>query len=56
MYNSLRISQPTISRDIYYIQAQIQKRNKNYGNELFQAYHNTLAGINEIKKDVNYNR
>jgi DNA-binding CsgD family transcriptional regulator len=33
--NTLRISQPTISRDIYYMQAQIQKRNKNYGNELF---------------------
>jgi hypothetical protein len=52
MYNSLRISQPTISRDIYYIQAQIQKRNKNYGNELFQAYHNTLAGLNEIVKKM----
>ena len=48
--NILNISQPTVSRDINYIQAQIQKRNKHYGNELLQAYHNTLAGLNEIVK------
>jgi predicted transcriptional regulator len=50
--NSLHISQPTISRDIHYIQSQIQKRNKHYSNELFQAYHNTLAGLNEIVKKM----
>jgi predicted transcriptional regulator len=50
--NTLRISQPTVSRDIHYIQAQIQKSNKHYGNELFQAYHNTLAGLNEIVKKM----
>jgi predicted transcriptional regulator len=50
--NTLHISQPTVSRDIHYIQAQIQNRNKHYGNELFQAYHNTLAGLNEIVKKM----
>jgi predicted transcriptional regulator len=50
--NILHISQPTVSRDIHYIQAQIQKRNKHYCNELFQAYHNTLAGLNEIVKKM----
>jgi hypothetical protein len=50
--NTLRISQLTVSRDICHIQAQIQKRNKHYGNELFQAYHNTLAGLNEIVKKM----
>jgi predicted transcriptional regulator len=50
--NTLRISQPTVSREINYIQAQIQKRNKHYGNELFQVYHNTLAGLNEIVKEM----
>jgi hypothetical protein len=48
--NTLRISQPTISRDIDYIQAEIQKRKKQYGNELFQEYRNTLAGLNELVK------
>jgi hypothetical protein len=41
-----------VSRDIYHIQAQIQKRNKHYCNELFQAYHITLAGLNEIVKKM----
>ena len=50
--NTLRIRQPIVSRDIHYIQAQIQKRNKNYNNELFQAYHNTIAGLNEIVKKM----
>ena len=52
MSNLLRIRQPTVSRDIHYIQSQIQKRNKHYGNELFQAYHNTLAGLNEFVKKM----
>jgi hypothetical protein len=41
-----------VSRDICHIQAQIQKRNKHYCNELFQAYHITLAGLNEIVKKM----
>ena len=34
--NTLRISQPTISRDIDYIQAEIQKRKKQYGMNYFK--------------------
>ena len=48
--NTLCVSQPTVSRDIYYIQEQIQKRKKQYDNELFYEYHNTSAGLNEIAK------
>ena len=51
--NTLRISQPSpLYHEIYYIQAQIQKRNKHYGTELFQAYHNIIAGLNEIVKNM----
>jgi predicted transcriptional regulator len=47
----LHISQPTISRDIHYIQREIRKSTDNYGEHLFEIYRNTLLGLDEtIKK------
>jgi predicted transcriptional regulator len=49
--NVLHISQPTISRDIHYIQREIRKSSINYGEHLFEIYRNTLLGLDEsIKK------
>jgi predicted transcriptional regulator len=49
--NVLHISQPTISRDIHYIQREIKKNSDNYGEHLFEIYRNTLLGLDEsIKK------
>jgi predicted transcriptional regulator len=49
--NVLHISQPTISRDIHYIQREIRKSSDNYGEHLFEIYRNTLLGLDEsIKK------
>jgi len=49
--NLLHISQPTISRDIKYIQKEVKKTTENYGEHLFETYRNTLLGIDEaIKK------
>jgi predicted transcriptional regulator len=49
--NLLHISQPTISRDIKYIQREIKKSTENYGEHLFETYRNTLLGLDEaIKK------
>jgi predicted transcriptional regulator len=47
----LHISQPTISRDIHYIQREMHKSSDNYGEHLFEIYRNTLLGLDEsIKK------
>jgi predicted transcriptional regulator len=47
----LHISQPTISRDIHYIQKEIRKSAENYAEHLFEIYRNTLLGLDEaIKK------
>ena len=47
----LHISQPTISRDIHYIQKEIRKSAENYGQHLFEIYRNTMLGLDEtIKK------
>ena len=49
--NLLHISQPTISRDIKYIQKEIKKTTENYGEHLFETHRNTLSGLDEaIKK------
>jgi predicted transcriptional regulator len=49
--NTLHISQPTISRDIHYIQKEIRKSSENYGEHLFEVYRSTLLGLDEtIKK------
>ena len=41
----LHISQPTISRDIHYIQKEIRKSAENYGEHLFEIYRNTMLGL-----------
>ena len=50
--NTLHISQPTISRDIHYIQKEIEKNKRNYGDRLFEVYHNSLQGFDEIVKKL----
>ena len=46
------MSQPTISRDIHYIQKEIDKNKRNYGERLFEVYHNSLLGFDEIIKKL----
>ncbi len=48
--NTLHISQPTISRDIYYIQKETRKSEENYDNRRFKVYRNNLLGLDEIIK------
>jgi hypothetical protein len=48
----LQISQPTISRDIHYIQKEIRKNTENYGEHLFEVYRNNLQGIDEMIKKL----
>jgi uncharacterized protein Yka (UPF0111/DUF47 family) len=48
----LHMSQPTISRDIHYIQKEIDKNKRNYGERLFEVYHNSLLGFDEIIKKL----
>jgi predicted transcriptional regulator len=50
--NTLQISQPTISRDIHYIQKEIRKNTENYGEHLFEVYRNNLQGIDEMIKKL----
>ena len=50
--NTLRISQPTISRDIHYIQKEIHKSKENYGERLFEVYQNSLLGLDEVIKKL----
>jgi predicted transcriptional regulator len=49
---TLHISQPTISRDIHYIEKEIRKNSKNYGKHLFEAYRNNLEGLDEMIKKL----
>jgi predicted transcriptional regulator len=49
---TLHISQPTISRDIHYIQKEIRKNSKNYGEHLFEVYRNNLQGLDEMIKKL----
>ena len=48
----LHLSQPTISRDIEYIQKEIKKNTENYGEHLFETYRNTLLGLDETTKKL----
>ena len=50
--NTLHISQPTISRDVHYIQKEIEKNKRNYGERLFEVYHNSLQGLDEVIKKL----
>jgi len=50
--NTLHISQPTISRDIHYLQKAIHKSKENYGERLFDVYQNSLRGLDEVVKKL----
>ena len=50
--NTLHISQPTISRDIHYIQKEIRKNSGNFGEHLFEVYRNNLQGLDEMIKKL----
>ncbi|MGE5661353.1 MAG: hypothetical protein ACM3X1_03815 [Ignavibacteriales bacterium] len=50
--NTLHISQPTISRDIHYIQKEIRKITENYGEHLFEVYRRNLLGLDEMIKKL----
>jgi len=48
--NKLRINQPMISRDMYYIQKKLRESKENYGERLYEVYRNSLLGLDEIIK------
>ena len=49
----LRVSQSTVSRDIYYIQKELlKKKTENYGERLFEVYRNSLLGLDEVVKKL----
>jgi predicted transcriptional regulator len=50
--NTLHISQPTISRDIHYLQKEIHKSKESYGERLFEVYQNSLLGLDEVIKKL----
>src|SRR5215208_7589530 len=50
--STLHISQPTISRDIHYIQKETRKSTENYGEHLFEVYRNNLQGLDEMIKKL----
>ena len=48
----LHMSQPTISRDINYLEKELSKSRKNYGQRLFSTYESTLMGYDEMIKKL----
>jgi predicted transcriptional regulator len=50
--STLHISQPTISRDIHYIQTEMRKSAENYGRHRFEVYRNNLLGLDEMIKKL----
>jgi predicted transcriptional regulator len=50
--NTLHISQPTISRDIHYIQMEMRKSAENYDKHRFEVYRNNLLGLDEMIKNL----
>jgi predicted transcriptional regulator len=50
--NTLHISQPTISRDIHYIQSEMRKNAENYDKHRFEMYRNNLLGLDEMIKKL----
>jgi predicted transcriptional regulator len=50
--NILHISQPTISRDIHYIQIEMRKSAENYDKHRFEVYRNNLLGLDEMIKKL----
>jgi predicted transcriptional regulator len=50
--NTLHISQPTISRDIHYIQIEMRKSAEDYDKHKFEVYRNNLLGLDEMIKKL----
>jgi predicted transcriptional regulator len=50
--STLHISQPTISRDIHYIQIEMRKSAENYDKHRFEVYRNNLLGLDEMIKKL----
>jgi predicted transcriptional regulator len=50
--NTLHISQPTISRDIHYLEKERYKTERNYGQRLFSTYESNLLGYEEVIKKL----
>jgi hypothetical protein len=46
------ICQPTISRDIHYIQIEMSKNAENYDKHRFEVYRNNLLGLDEMIKKL----
>jgi hypothetical protein len=47
-----KASQPTISRDIHYIQLEMRKSAENYDKHRFEVYRNNLLGLDEMIKKL----
>jgi predicted transcriptional regulator len=50
--STLHISQPTISRDIHYIQKEMRESAENYDKHRFEVYRNNLLGLDEMIKKL----
>lgn len=50
--STLHISQPTISRDIHYIQKEMRKNAENHDKHRFEVYRNNLLGLDEMIKKL----
>jgi translation elongation factor EF-4 len=48
----LHISQPTILRDIHYVQKEICKSAENHDKHRFEVYRNNLLGLDEMIKKL----
>ncbi len=50
--STLHMSQPTVTRDIHYIQAEMRKDAENYDKHRFEVYRNNLLGLDEMIKKL----
>ncbi|MDQ3903693.1 MAG: hypothetical protein M3247_08650 [Thermoproteota archaeon] len=50
--NTLHMSQPTVSRDIHYIQAETPKSAENYDKHRFEIYRKNMLGLDEMIKKL----
>ena len=48
----LHMSQSTVSRDINYLEKDLEKSKRDYGHRLFSTYESTLSGYDEIIKKL----
>ena len=50
--SQLDMSQPTISRDIHYLEKDLARSTKNYGQRLFSTFASTMMGYDDIIKKL----